>query len=91
MIMNFIMLPLFFLSGALFPLRNTPTWMRIISMIDPITYGVDPLRAVTLQNTASPAALENLTRHTVGFNVLIMAGIFIVFIIPAAWLFSRRE
>lgn len=91
MIMNFIMLPLFFLSGALFPLRNTPTWMRILSMIDPITYGVDPLRTVTLQNTASQAALDNLTRHSVGFNVLIMAGIFIAFIIPAAWLFSRRE
>ena len=91
MIMNFIMLPLFFLSGALFPIRNTPVWMRILSMLDPITYGVDPLRAVTLRNTASPAALENLTRHSVGFNVMIMAGIFLGLIIPAAWLFSRRE
>ncbi len=45
MIMSFIIMPIFFLSGALFPLSNAPAWMRYASYFDPLTYGVDGLRA----------------------------------------------
>jgi ABC-2 type transport system permease protein len=91
MIMNFLMLPLFFLSGALFPLRNVPGWMQVLSIVDPITYGVEPLRLVALQGAAPAEALEELIRLPVGVNVLIMAGILVVFVVPAAWLFSKRD
>ena len=46
MIMNFLIMPIFFLSGALFPLTNLPPTIYFISRIDPLTYGVDGLRGV---------------------------------------------
>lgn len=48
MIMNFLLMPMFFLSGALFPLRGLPTWMNILVKIDPLTYGVDIMRYVVI-------------------------------------------
>src|SRR5665811_2081640 len=39
MIMNFIMMPMFFLSGAMFPLSNAPVWMDTLAKINPLTYG----------------------------------------------------
>ena len=44
LIMNFLIMPIFFLSGALFPLTNLPPAIYFISRIDPLTYGVDGLR-----------------------------------------------
>ena len=44
LILNFIVQPMFFLSGALFPLQGLPDWLSFISRIDPLTYGVDALR-----------------------------------------------
>ena len=44
MIMSFLVMPIFFLSGALFPLENTPAWMQAASYLDPLTYGVDGMR-----------------------------------------------
>jgi ABC-2 type transport system permease protein len=38
------LLPMFFLSGALYPLSNLPTWLKVLTRIDPITYAVDPMR-----------------------------------------------
>ena len=46
LIMNFMVLPIFFLSGALFPLTNLPKALAIITRLDPLTYGVDALRGV---------------------------------------------
>jgi ABC-2 type transport system permease protein len=47
-IQNFVMLPLFFLSGAMFPLGDAPSWLRIASVIDPATYAVDAIRGSLL-------------------------------------------
>lgn len=44
LIMNFLIMPIFFLSSALFPLKNLPSTIYFISRIDPLTYGVDGLR-----------------------------------------------
>ncbi|WP_152412822.1 ABC transporter permease [Nitrolancea hollandica] len=48
LIMNFLMFPLFFLSGALFPLNNIPGWLMVLTRINPATYGVDAIRKVAL-------------------------------------------
>src|SRR5918995_565475 len=48
MIVSFVVLPLFFLSGALFPLDNLPEWLSILTMLDPATYAVDALRNTIL-------------------------------------------
>ena len=45
MIMNFLVMPIFFLSGALFPLTGVPRALEIIARIDPLSYGVDGLRS----------------------------------------------
>jgi ABC-2 type transport system permease protein len=43
-VMQFLMLPMLFLSGALFPLGRLPTWLTVLTRINPLTYAVDPLR-----------------------------------------------
>ena len=45
LIMNFLVMPIFFLSGALFPLTNLPKILKTIVMFDPLSYGVDGIRA----------------------------------------------
>jgi len=47
-ISNFIIMPMFFLSGAMFPIDNLPHWISFVVRINPLTYGVDLLRRVTL-------------------------------------------
>ncbi len=47
-ILNFLIMPIFFLSGALFPLQNLPTPIYLISRINPLTYGVDGLRGAVV-------------------------------------------
>ena len=47
-IQTFVNLPLFFLSGALFPLSFFPPWLEWVSVVDPLTYGVDALRIIIL-------------------------------------------
>ncbi|MGB9612659.1 MAG: ABC transporter permease [Candidatus Margulisiibacteriota bacterium] len=48
-IVNFLIMPLFFLSGALFPLDRLPSWLAVLTRVDPMTYGVDFLRGVTME------------------------------------------
>src|SRR5689334_7013519 len=43
-LMQMVIMPLFFISGALFPIAGLPTWLAILNRLDPITYAVDPIR-----------------------------------------------
>jgi ABC-2 type transport system permease protein len=91
MIMNFLLLPMFFLSGAFFPLRKLPIWMEVLTRIDPVSYGVDPLRQVVLRETVSHRVIDLLSRHPIGINVLVMAIFGTVFLVTAVWLFSKTD
>jgi ABC-2 type transport system permease protein len=51
MIMSFLVMPMFFLSGALYPLDSLPDWLKVLTYIDPLTYGIDGLRAA-IQGTS---------------------------------------
>jgi ABC-2 type transport system permease protein len=53
-IMNFPM-PMFFLSGALFPLGNLPDWLTVLTRINPARFGVDAIRRIILVNGGVPA------------------------------------
>src|SRR5437660_3539441 len=55
-VMNFLMMPMFFLSGALFPLTGLPVWMTVLTRLDPASYGIDPIRRVVLSGSGSPNA-----------------------------------
>jgi ABC-2 type transport system permease protein len=48
MIMNFLVMPIFFLSGALFPLANLPVGLEIATRLDPLSYGIDGLRGALI-------------------------------------------
>ncbi len=55
-------LPLFFLSGALYPLNGLPSWLTVLTRIDPLTYIVDPMRHAVFDHLAvSPLALNVLS------------------------------
>ncbi|MFH0956634.1 MAG: ABC transporter permease, partial [Candidatus Aenigmatarchaeota archaeon] len=44
LIMNFVIFPIFGLSGALFPIETLPGWLKIMTLLDPLTYGVEGVR-----------------------------------------------
>jgi len=51
LIMNFLVMPLFFLSGAIFPLNGLPPAIDIVARLDPLTYGIDALRTLLIHTT----------------------------------------
>jgi ABC-2 type transport system permease protein len=58
MIVSFVVFPLFFLSGALFPLDNLPAWLSFLTAADPAAYGVDALRNLMLGTGNYPVELD---------------------------------
>ena len=91
MMMNFVLLPMFFLSGAFFPLRGIPIWMEVLSKLDPVTYDVDPLRQVSLRALVPPDLMHTIALNPLTYNVIIMVSFSILFLIPAVWLFGRQK
>jgi len=81
LIINFLVMPLFFLSGALFPLNTMPKALVIAARLDPLSYGVDGLRG-TLVNGAHFGL-------SVDFTVLTI--VVVLFLIIGSYLFSRIE
>jgi ABC-2 type transport system permease protein len=58
LIQSFVVMPLFFLSGALFPLDNLPEWLRVVTFANPLTYIVDGMRGALLGIYNFPLALD---------------------------------
>jgi len=81
LIVNFIIFPLFFLSGALYPLNNLPVFVRVLSYIDPLTYGIDGLRG----------SMINVASHPVLLNLALMAGFSLVMLFLGAYFFEKSE
>ncbi len=59
-IMNFILLPMFFLSGAMFPLQDLPRWMQVLTKVNPMTYAVDAMRGAALKGIQVVPTLEEI-------------------------------
>ena len=69
-------LPLFFLSGALYPLNGLPTWLTVLTRIDPLTYIVDPMRsAVFAHLSVSPLAVQALSPGITWFGWVVPVGL----------------
>ncbi len=81
MVMGFLIMPIFFLSGALFPLKGLPIAMQILTRIDPLTYGVDGLRG----------AMNGMSNFGMGFDLVVLGGIALAFMALGARQFSRIE
>lgn len=81
LVMNFMVMPIFFLSGALYPLTNLPKVLTWLTRVDPLTYGVDGLRTVLIG--ASHFGLTMDVGMLIGVAILLMG--------VGAWSFSRIE
>jgi len=81
LILSFIVLPIFLLSGALFPVTNLPSWLQVAVYLDPLTYGVDALRAIILKTSVLPLYVD----------VAVVTLFALVMVLLSALMFSRRE
>lgn len=98
MVMNFLVMPMFFLSGALFPLNNLPGWLSVLTALNPVTYAVNPIRLVILRATNFPGQIL----PPMGFNIggvflsfthdaVVLAAFGVVMVLLAMQAFSTQE
>ncbi|MFL6238605.1 MAG: ABC transporter permease [Actinomycetes bacterium] len=101
MIIQFTVLPMFFLSGAVFPLTRLPDWLRVLTRLDPLSYAVEPMRR-SVVNALPAAGARQLNRldpgitwggwHVpVGVCILVVAVSALVFLIGASYQFNRTD
>ena len=81
LIMNFLVMPLFFLSGALFPLNNVPAALLMVARFDPLSYGVDALRYFLIGANTFPLALD----------ISVLLGVSAIFLALGSYFFSIIE
>jgi len=81
LIMTFLVMPIFFLSGALFPLKGLPKVLSLVTAVDPLSYGIDGMRAVLLGS----AHFGTLT------DLVVLAAVGSVLLVVGAYCFSRIE
>jgi ABC-2 type transport system permease protein len=87
-IQSFINLPLFFLSGALFPITGagTPQWLQVASQLNPLTYGVDALKSVILGAPYAPLQIKPLW-----LDIAVIGAFDLAMIAIGTWAFSRMK
>jgi ABC-2 type transport system permease protein len=81
MVMNFLVMPLFFLSGAMYPLDGLPAALALVTRLDPLAYGVDGLRTALIAQSHFGAPLDSA----------ILGSLAVAFILFGAWRFSKIE
>jgi ABC-2 type transport system permease protein len=102
MVMNFLVMPLYFLSGAMFPMATAPAWMKALMMADPLTYGVDAIRNVLFSGTVigaggasqrlgDVARQAGLIRWSLSFDVAMMVITALFLGWSGAWVFSNSQ
>ncbi len=82
-IVTFVNLPMFFLSGALFPVTSLPSYLKWVFYINPLTYGVDTLRGVMIPGWH--------TLFPMYYELLIIVAFDVVTIIIGTYLFTKRQ
>jgi ABC-2 type transport system permease protein len=99
-VMQMIVMPMYFLSGALFPVVGLPLWLAILNRIDPLTYAVDPMRRLVFSHLdISPAARHALAPGVSWWSfrvpALLEAGVILLLGLAmlgiAIWEFSTTE
>jgi ABC-2 type transport system permease protein len=97
-VLNFLVQPAFFLSGALFPVTGLPGWMTALTRLDPLSYGVDPIRRVVLEASGVPSPVLDQLSMTlggrvvpVGLEVLILLAFGLVLMGVAVVNFRRQD
>jgi ABC-2 type transport system permease protein len=99
-VMQMIVMPMFFLAGALYPVGNLPGWLTVLNRIDPLTYAVDPMRRLVFDHLDVSAAAHKALAPGVswwGWHVpgVLEAGVVfalgMVMLAIAIWEFSATE
>ena len=99
-VMQMIVMPMFFISGALFPVAGLPPWLAVLNRLDPLTYAVDPMRKLIFDHIhTNPLAQQVLNPGVTwfGWHVpgLLEAGMILllglVMLAIAIWEFSTTE
>ncbi len=86
-IMNFLVMPMFFLSGAMYPISSLPAVLQEMSYLNPLTYGVDILKHVLLRNSLPPLGPE----LPLALDISVVIAISAIMIICAALSFRRQD
>lgn len=81
LIMNFLVMPIFFLSGALFPLDNLPSVLSFVTRIDPLSYGIDGLRNVLIGTSQFEPAI----------SLAVLCAVAVLFLALGSYSFSRIQ
>jgi ABC-2 type transport system permease protein len=81
LIMNFLVMPLFFLSGALFPLEGLTGAMAVVTRVDPLSYGVDAIRGT----------LTGLSHFGLGLDIAVLAIVTALCMVIGSKLFERIQ
>ena len=81
LIMNFLVMPLFFLSGALFPLDGLPKALSVITSLDPLSYGIDALRILLL----------GIGHYNMATNIGVLSIITLILLVAGAHFFKKIE
>ncbi len=91
LLLQLLIFPMIFLAGVFFPINQAPDWLKVLSKVNPMTYGVDAIRQVFLGS--SPALGVDLFGHvmTVAEELLLAAILGTVLVGGAVLAFSRRE
>jgi ABC-2 type transport system permease protein len=99
-VMQMIIMPMFFISGALFPVANLPGWLAVLNRLDPLTYAVDPMRRLVFSHLDISAAARRALDPGVtwwGWHVPALLEVAMVFLLGvgllsiAIWEFSTTE
>lgn len=86
-VMNFVIFPVFFLSGALYPVEHLPAALRIIASINPFSYGVDLIKHATMMRLPAPFGAD----FGVGTDMAVLAGFTALAVFVACVRFSRES
>jgi ABC-2 type transport system permease protein len=99
-VMQMIVMPMFFLSGALYPVSGLPSWLAVLNRIDPLTYAVDPMRRLVFSHLhVSAAARQALDpgvtwwgwRLPAALEAGVILALGLVMLAVAIWEFSVSE
>jgi ABC-2 type transport system permease protein len=85
-IMNFVVMPMFFLSGAMYPVQMLPRALGIFTRINPLTYGIDALKYMVL-----PRSTLLVHDFPLGLDIVVLSAASIVFVFIAAKVFERKK
>lgn len=99
MLMQLLILPMVFLSGVFFPIKNVPTWLSILSKLNPLTYGVDAIRHAFLDDFVPTGVYRTSAlgvavfghQMTMWQDALVIAAVGAVILLFAVLAFARQE